>query len=359
MKLIFISYYSGQVNRGGEIFVHHLANSLASTNEVIVMQTGPRRRETKYSTIRLSSFKRKWQPLSVRHVLRRLFITPQNLAEFAFYLRAFPRLFDESPDIVIPMNAGWGVALVKIYCFLKKKRLVITGQSGPGWDDRFNLLWSPNMFVALTEYQKNWAKTAVPFTVNVTKIPNGVDLNEFCPHGDRLKLSIEEPRVLIVGAAIPSKRVAATIRAVSLLKRATLVWVGSGPLEVELINLGKKLLGHRFQHLSLKPEKMPTVYRSCQAFTLCSDSSEAFGIVYLEALATGLHIVASDDEPRREILGRTGILIKSPTDAAQYAKALKQALKQSRSRAAVVQARKFAWETVARQYQLLFKSFNI
>ena len=69
--------------------------------------------------------------------------------------------------------------------------------------------------------------------------------------------------------------------------------------------------------------------------------------------------MASDDEPRREILGRTGILIKYPTDAAQYAKALKQALKQSRSRAAVVQARKFAWETVARQYQLLFKSFNI
>ena len=54
-----------------------------------------------------------------------------------------------------------------------------------------------------------------------------------------------------------------------------------------------KLLPGRFTLLSLPAEKMPPVYRSADVFLHLS-KEEAFGNVYLEAMACGLPIVARD-----------------------------------------------------------------
>jgi glycosyltransferase involved in cell wall biosynthesis len=150
----------------------------------------------------------------------------------------------------------------------------------------------------------------------------------------------------------PYKRVAATIKAVARLKSASLLLAG-GSAEQE--KLGKRLLAERFLRRSFTHQQMPQVYRSSQVFTLASASSEAFGIAYLEALASGLPVVAPDDRLRREILGPHGIYIKDVADIEEYAASLRQALKKT-TFCPKEWLKQFSWDVIANQYQKLFQS---
>ncbi|MBI2599831.1 glycosyltransferase, partial [Candidatus Daviesbacteria bacterium] len=97
-------------------------------------------------------------------------------------------------------------------------------------------------------------------------------------------------------------------------------------------------------------EDMPKVYRSCDLFSLPSWDREAFGLVYLEAMASGLGVVAPDDTARREIVGDGG-LFTDVTDSAVYGKMIKQALETDWSKKARSQAEKFSWDKVAGEYE--------
>ena len=106
--------------------------------------------------------------------------------------------------------------------------------------------------------------------------------------------------------------------------------------------------------LTLK--KIPEYYRAADVFALCSESSEAFGTVYLEALATGLPIVATDDESRREILANCAVFVKNVDDEHEYARAITKALKHRprfRERA-LSRAKKFTWDKIGNSYQREF-----
>jgi len=97
---------------------------------------------------------------------------------------------------------------------------------------------------------------------------------------------------------------------------------------------------------------MPTVYRSVNVFTLASDYCEAFGIAYLEALASGLPIVAPDDQLRQEILGHYALYVRNVADSNQYSQKLKQALEKESIRPEKW-LQKFSWDNIAKQYQEL------
>jgi len=55
MKIVFLSYYSGLVNRGVETFVHELANRLSHHNDIKVFQGGPQLPGAKYSAENIES----------------------------------------------------------------------------------------------------------------------------------------------------------------------------------------------------------------------------------------------------------------------------------------------------------------
>lgn len=99
---------------------------------------------------------------------------------------------------------------------------------------------------------------------------------------------------------------------------------------------------------------MPSIYRSADVFTLCSDSSEAFGIVYLEALASGLPCVVTDDASRHEILGKAGIYVKNSSDSKEYASKINEAIVQQSTEKYLKQAGKFSWEKIAKEYENIF-----
>ncbi len=139
-------------------------------------------------------------------------------------------------------------------------------------------------------------------------IPNGVDAGRFTPGASvRRELGLPEgmPIVLICAALIASKRVDAGVRAVAALSRARpdvrLLVAGDGPMRESIDALGKELLGDRYQRMTLRHEQMPGLYRSVDAL-LHMSRDEPFGNIYLEALASGLPVVAHDNPSSRWIM---------------------------------------------------------
>jgi glycosyltransferase involved in cell wall biosynthesis len=166
-------------------------------------------------------------------------------------------------------------------------------------------------------------------------------------------VELEKPIVLCVAALTKTKRVDLTIHAVAKIKKTSLLVVGDGELKDEILTLGKKLLGKRFKLINLKHEKMPEVYRIADVFTLASEDYYSFEIVLMEAMASGLGVVANNDEIRSNIVGSAGILI-DPTDTENYAGAIKRALDKKWGDKPRDQALKYDWNLITDGYETLF-----
>jgi phosphatidylinositol alpha-1,6-mannosyltransferase len=129
--------------------------------------------------------------------------------------------------------------------------------------------------------------------------------------------------ILCVAHLYPRKQVANLLRAMMLLKApASLRVVGTGP-ELEALReqadaLG---LGDRVAFLGHLPfDRLAEEYRSADVFCLPS-LQEGFGIVFLEAMAAGLPIVACQAGAVPEVVVDCGILLP-PRDVASLADAL-------------------------------------
>ena len=100
---------------------------------------------------------------------------------------------------------------------------------------------------------------------------------------------------------------------------------------------------------------MPEIYSRANVFTLASKTYESFGIVLVEAMASGLPVVATDDPIRREIVGDAGLFV-DPTDTDAYAAAIEKALNTDWGNKPRKQAEKFDWDVIAKQYEDLFNT---
>lgn len=333
LKIAFINAYQGKVNRGAETFVSEVSDRLRERCKVEVLGGSMRSRK-------------RWP------FVWRFFIDPNGLSILVFTIRKLPQIWSQKYDLIVPLNGGWQAVLVRIVTKLYGAKMVIVGQSGIGWDDRVNLMSFPDQFVAISRKEMAWAKKAIK-AVPVTYIPNGVDLNKFKKSGKKLKLNLRGKIVLVVGALTKSKRIGLVIDAVSRLPNVNLLLVGDGEMKKDLITLGKSLLGERFEAMSVPHKSTPAVYRSADLFVLVPKSSESFGIVYVEAMATGLPVVATDDEQRREIVGKAGVLVDG-VSSVSVGNAISTALNKNWGDAPRRQAEKFDWDKIAEQYFRLF-----
>jgi glycosyltransferase involved in cell wall biosynthesis len=308
MKIAILSFTSGKYNRGVETTVFELSVRWGKEHKILIIDY--------------------FSPRGI-----------QLLKKFLVW----------KPDIVIPLNRGWQAVWVRLFCWLTGTKMIVSGQAG--YKDRWSLLTCPDVFIALTKRAAKWARK-FSFGVKVKVIPNGVDLGRFKPTGARLKLNLLRPIILCVAGGERYKRVEETVRAVAQLQIGSLLLVGGNETQEKL---GQKLLGARFLRKKFTHKQMPSVYRSVDVFTLVSQSSEAFGVCYLEALASGLPVVAPDDSLRREILGKYAIYVNDVNNKQEYAKKLQKASKVKKSRPKEW-LKQYDWGKVAKQYEEIFKN---
>lgn len=253
-------------------------------------------------------------------------------------------------DVVIPINGRLQSLKASLGRLVKNYKVLISGHSGKGRDDIWNIVVvRPDIFVALTNSMAHWAKKWA-MGVKIAKIGDGVDIEKFNPKGHRLEFDLERPIILSVGALTWYKHHEKVIEAVSKLEKGSLLIVGEGSEKERLEQLGQERLGKRFKIFHFSYDEMPDVYRSCDLFTLPSWDREAFGIVYLEALASGLGVVAPNDASRAEIVGEAGVLV-NVDNITSYSEGLIEALGQDWKKKAQLQAEKFSWDKIAKDYE--------
>ncbi|MFA4646420.1 glycosyltransferase family 4 protein [Pyrococcus kukulkanii] len=159
--------------------------------------------------------------------------------------------------------------------------------------------------------------------VPVEVIPNGVDDELFKPLSEdekadvKEKLGLEGRVVLYVSRMSPRKGphvlLNAFQRIVEEIDDVTLVMVGTGEM-LPFLKAQAKFLGieRRVRFLGYVPgEILPKLYASADVFVLPSITSEAFGIVILEAMASGVPVVATTVGGIPEVVreSESGILV--------------------------------------------------
>ncbi|HYM38793.1 MAG TPA: glycosyltransferase family 4 protein [Thermoplasmata archaeon] len=165
---------------------------------------------------------------------------------------------------------------------------------------------------------------------NPVVIPNAVDVHRFHPDVDgsavraRLKIPPGRPIVLLVGRIVPHKGVEHFIEAARYLSGVQLLVAGEGSSLESMERLARSLgVKDRILFLGrVSQENLPKVYAVCDVFVLPSVSRlEAFGIVALEAMATGKAVVVADIPGVREVIedGKEGLLADpvNPQDLAE------------------------------------------
>lgn len=308
-RVAFLSRYVGQVNRGVETHVKELTTRLSKSFDIQIL-TG--RDSDSITKIVSSHF-----------------------------------------DLVIPTNGRTQALKASIGRFFGGYKTLVVGHAGVGIDDIWNLLMLPNVFVALTDKEFEWAKKWT-LKSKLKKIPNGVDLQKFSSEGVKATLDLERPIILSVGALEWYKNHDKTIKAVSRLERGSLLIIGNGKEKTNLDKLGQAFLGEkRFKIMEVSYQDIPRFYRSADIFTLPSWDREAFGIVYLEAMACNLPVVAPCDQSRKEIVGNGGVLVDTD-NLSQFASALQEALNKKWQDLPRRQASSYSWDKIAEEYKKLF-----
>jgi glycosyltransferase involved in cell wall biosynthesis len=200
-------------------------------------------------------------------------------------------------------------------------------------------------------------------------MPMGVDTKRF--RADPRSRLPSEKTVLFVGRLAEKKGLEYLVRAFpEVLSRhpdARLIVVGDGPLRGELEALARELrLEERVQMVGGKPpSELPRFYSACRIFVgpsvvARSGDTEAFGLVFAEAMAAGRPVVATSVGGVADIVihGRTGLLVE-PESPAALARAINELLDSQAAAEKMGEVarrwvrRKFDWRNVAAGYASL------
>lgn len=153
----------------------------------------------------------------------------------------------------------------------------------------------------------------------VITIPNPVDLEMFSPAGEKALSKKSHPTILYVGQIKKIKGIHLLVQAVKSLKRESglapkvlIAGVVTNPKDERYYEeLQEMSRGLDIRFLGWVPhKKLPAVYRKADVFLLPS-YTEALGKVTMEAMASGLPVVATKTSGSKYLIedGETGFLV--------------------------------------------------
>lgn len=191
----------------------------------------------------------------------------------------------------------------------------------------------------------------------------GLDQGRFLPldrAAEKARLGLVGPLILCVGALVPRKNQRLLIEALPALANASLVLAGTGESEAALRGLAKQLgVSERVRFMGAVPhDDLPALFAAADIMALVS-SSEGLANAWVEALACGTPIVASDVGGIRELMKNDAagrIVAKDPQDIADAVRSILDNPPQPADVTANVQA--FSWKENARQLADFFRTVS-
>ena len=212
--------------------------------------------------------------------------------------------------------------------------------------------------IAVSEPARTFVNRYFPgFPMRV--IPNGIDLNVYRPGLAPIRhLRDDSLNILFVGRLEKRKGLGDLLRAyrsiIDRVPRSRLIIVGDGPLRGRVESFISR---HRLPNVVLAgyvPESVkPRYYNSADIFCAPATGAESFGIVLLEALASGLPVVATEVPGYMSVLepGRDSITVQ-PKNWRELAASLvilarDADLRRRLADYAVQKARRYSWDRVA------------
>ena len=199
-------------------------------------------------------------------------------------------------------------------------------------------------------------------------IPMGCNTKRFTPD-KRIKNYYQQGGkkvVLFVGRLEEVKGVKYLIDAMQDINNAILVVVGTGNFESELKEQAKKL-GEKVKFLGAKThDELPNIYASADLFvapsvTASGGDKEGFGLVIIEAMASGIPVIASNSGGIPDIIedGKNGLLTKEK-DSGDITEAIKKIFADENLRKRIIEEGKktadlFSYEKIAGKYHQIIE----
>ena len=193
-------------------------------------------------------------------------------------------------------------------------------------------------------------------------IPNGVNLKEFSPKGEKFKEFLDgKINLLFVGRIEERKGLIYLLKAFEILKRKyqnlRLIVVGEGPERKNCEDFVKEKNLKDVVFLGeLKEKELFKIYRTGHIFCAPSIFGESFGLVILEAMASGLPFVAFANEGYKSWLkGKKGEeFLVPPKNHVLLAKKIEILIKNPQKRKELSlwgqkEARKYSWSNIAQK----------
>ena len=197
-------------------------------------------------------------------------------------------------------------------------------------------------------------------------IPNGIDTGLYRPLAPSEARPEGPPRILFVGRFDPRNALDVMLDASRILadegRDFVLQVVGDGPLRPKYHRQARTLgLDDRIEWLGLLDKERPRLYREAAVFAApCVLAS--FGVVLLEAMASGTPVVCADNIGFRQVIrdGAPGRFVP-PRDAAALATGIGELLDDAAMRAdwgargREVAVEQYAWPIIAGRVEALYR----
>ena len=217
----------------------------------------------------------------------------------------------------------------------------------------------------LTAVSESGAEYAASLTDQpITIIPNGIDVAKY-QTAHALKKN-DEPTILYIGRLERRKGVKYLLRAYQLLLQnnpeVKLIIAGDGPDRERLELQAEDLNLHNISFLGYVSEELKLELLA-EAHVFCSPAvfGESFGIVLLEAMATGTVSVAGNNSGYVDVMKELGaISIVNPHDAEEFARRLDVLLNNKELRAlwqkwAADYVKQYSYPHIVDLYEELYK----
>lgn len=232
------------------------------------------------------------------------------------------------------------------------------------------------IFNKIVQWKMDGIIGVAPFNLKVFKgykeptavIPNGIDLNEFNPQVPKLKkFSDDKINILFLGRIEERKGLIYLLRAYKILEKKfqnlRLIIVGEGPLKEDYQNWVKK---NRLKNVvfigGTKESDAPPYYTTCDIYCSPAIYGESFGIVLIEAMASGKPVVAFANKGYKGVLekGKGKRFLVRPRDYKTLAKKLEILIKNPNLRKemgkwGIKEASKYSWPKVASQVLAFYR----